>query len=479
LRGISKSFTGVRVLEGVDFAVREGEVHALVGENGAGKSTLMNIVSGVERADSGEMEFDGKAVHLRGPRDAQELGISFVHQELALVSQLSAAENIFLGRHPSRRGWVGWREIFERAGHLLAELGRPIDPRRLVVELSLAERQLVEIARALAFHARLIIMDEPTAPLSEHDAAGLYRAIAHLRGRGVGVIFISHRMKEVFQISDRVTVMRDGRTVLTADTAAASHDDLVRAMIGSEMKERLEHPPPTHQGREVLRIEGPMALTVKQGEIVGLAGLAGAGRTELLEWLFGAGNAASGRIFLEGRPVEILEPGDAIRHGLALVPDDRKAKGLVLGASVEANIALTAGRKRFWIDGVGERAAARRLIGELRIKAAGTEQAVRYLSGGNQQKVVIARWLLARARVFLLDEPTRGIDVRSKAEIYDLVRVLARGGAAVLLASSDLEELLGVADRIVVLHRGRVAGEMLRSEASEESIMHLATGGSE
>ena len=477
LQGISKSFSGVRVLDGVDFSVREGEVHALVGENGAGKSTLMNIVSGVEPSDAGVMVFDGQAARLGGPRDAQELGISFVHQELALVPQLSAAENIFLGRHPSRVGWVAWREIFERARELLAELGRPIDPRRLVAELSLAERQLVEIARALAFRARLIIMDEPTAPLSEHDAAGLYRAIGHLRERGVGVIFISHRFKEVFQISDRVTVMRDGRTVLTVETAAASHDELVRAMIGSEMKERLEHPPATHEGRERLRIEGPMALEVRVGEIVGLAGLAGAGRTELLEWLFGAGDEVNGRVFLDGRPVAIRQPRDAIRHGLALVPDDRKAKGLVLGASLEANIALAAGRGRFWIDGAGERGAASRLVRELRIRTAGIDQAVRYLSGGNQQKVVIGRWLLARARVFLLDEPTRGIDVRSKAEIYDLVRALAREGAAVLLASSELEELLGVADRIVVLHRGRVAGEMARAEASEERIMRLATGG--
>ena len=423
------------------------------------------------------MSFEGQAVHLRGPRDAQALGIGFVHQELALVPQLSVAENIFLGRHPSRRGWVAWGEIFERARQLLAELGRPIDARRLVAELSLAERQLVEIARALAFRARLIIMDEPTAPLSEHDAAGLFRTMGRLRQRGVGVIFISHRLKEIFQVSGRVTVMRDGRTVLTAETAATSHDELVRAMIGAEMKERLEHPPALHEGSPALRMEGPIALTVRQGEIVGLAGLAGAGRTELLEWLFGARSEARGRIFLEGRPVEIRTPRDAIRHGLALVPDDRKAKGLVLGASLEANIALAAGRRRFWIDKAGERAAARRLIGELRIKAADTNQAVRYLSGGNQQKVVIARWLLARARVFLLDEPTRGIDVRSKAEIYDLVRALAREGAAVLLASSELEELLGVADRIVVLHRGRVAGEMARGQASEESIMRLATGG--
>jgi ribose transport system ATP-binding protein len=480
LRSISKSFSGVRVLEDVYFDVLPGEVHALVGENGAGKSTLMNIVSGVVPADTGEILWEGRPVRLRSPRDAQDLGISFVHQELALAPQLSAAENIFLGRHPAARGWVRWREIYERARELLQELGHAIDPRRLVASLSLAERQLVEIARALAFQTRLIIMDEPTAPLPQRDAERLFRTIRHLRERGVSVIFISHRLKEVFQVSDRVTVLRDGKRVLTTHTAGAGLDDLVRAMVGTELKERFwSQPAAEAEAEEALRIEGPVSLVVRRGEIVGLAGLAGAGRTELLEWIFGAGEPHTGRLFVSGRPVRVRTPRDAIRYRLALVPDDRKAKGLVPGASLLVNIALAAGRNRWFIRAADEKQAAGQLLGELRIKATGLDQPVLYLSGGNQQKAVLAKWLFAGASVYLLDEPTRGIDVRSKAEIYDLVRALARGGAAVLLASSELEELLRLADRIVVMHRGRIAGELPRAQATEERIMQLATGGGE
>ncbi len=478
LQSISKSFSGVRVLEDVDFDVLPGEVHALVGENGAGKSTLMNIVSGVVPADAGQILWEGRPVRLRSPREAQNLGISFVHQELALAPQLSAAENIFLGRHPAARGWVRWREIHERARELLRELGHAIDPWRPVASLSLAERQLVEIARALAFQTRLIIMDEPTAPLPETDAERLFRTIRHLRERGVSVIFISHRLKEVFQVSDRVTVLRDGKRVLTTQTAGAGLDDLVRAMVGTELKERFWiQSAAAVEAEEALRVEGSVNLVVRRGEVVGLAGLAGAGRTELLEWIFGAGEPHAGRLFVSGRPVRVRTPRDAIRHRLALVPDDRKAKGLVPGASLRVNIALAGGRNRWFIRAADEKQAAGQLIGELRIKATGLDQPVLYLSGGNQQKAVLAKWLFAGASVYLLDEPTRGIDVRSKAEIYDLVRALARGGAAVLLASSELEELLRLADRIVVMHRGRIAGELPRAQATEERIMQLATGG--
>jgi ribose transport system ATP-binding protein len=479
LRGISKWFSGVRVLEGVDFEVRAAEVHALVGENGAGKSTLMNVVSGIVPADTGQMLWEDRPVRLRSPREAQDLGITFVHQELALAPQLSAAENIFLGRHPAGRGWVRWREIYGRAQELIEGLGHGIDARRLVADLSLAERQLVEIARALAFRARLIIMDEPTAPLTERDAEVLFRTIRNLRERGVGVIFISHRLKEIFQVADRVTVLRDGKRVLTTDVAGASVDDLVRAMVGTELSAHVAPEAAAGvEGEEAIRVEGPVSFAVRQGEVVGFAGLAGAGRTELLEWLFGTGKQA-GQIFVNGLPVSVRRPLDAIRHGMALVPDDRKAKGLVLGATLHHNIALASGRRRWFIRAAKERQAAGQLLGELRIKAAGLDQRVLYLSGGNQQKAVLAKWLYAGARVFLLDEPTRGIDVRSKGEIYDLVRGLASRGAAVLVASSELEELLRLADRIVVLHRGRTAGELARAEATEERIMQLATGGAQ
>jgi len=489
-RNISKSFGGIGVLEAVTFDLRWGEVHALVGENGAGKSTLMNIVSGVVRPDAGEMFCESRPIRFEGPRDAQALGISFVHQELALVPQLSVAENVFLGRHPVSHGFVNFREMHERTRQVLGELGREIDPRRPVTELSLTERQLVEIARAVAFESRLIIMDEPTASLSDHDAQALFRCIRLLRARGVSVIYISHRLKEIFEISDRVTVLRDGQRVLTQPTSEVTHEELVRAMIGVELKERLRSAAAgSAQSEEALRIQGSISLTVHRGEIVGLAGLAGAGRTRLLEWLFGAGGThrrttggdtcPTTEVLVNGRRARLRTPVDAIRNGLALVPDDRKTKGLVLGASVLQNIALAGGRTRFFVRRSQEEPVAQQWIGTLRIKVAGLSQPVVYLSGGNQQKVVLAKWLFAGARVFLLDEPTRGIDVGAKAEIYDMIRTLAGGGAAVLMASSELEELMGVADRIVVMHRGRIAGELARAEATEERIMHLATGGAD
>ncbi|HEV3198515.1 MAG TPA: sugar ABC transporter ATP-binding protein [Bryobacteraceae bacterium] len=477
LAGITKSFSGVRVLDHVDLNVRPGEIHALAGENGAGKSTLMNIISGVMAADGGQMLWEGVPVRLRRPRDAMDLGISFVHQELALVPQLSAAENIFLGRYPCVRGWISWREIHDRAGKLFAELGHPIDPSSPVADLSLAARQLVEIARALAFHARLIIMDEPTAPLTEQDAECLFRTIRTLRRRGVSIIYISHRLGEILRISDRVTIMRDGRRVLTEDTSRMSEGAMVRAMVGGELTERPDVRPASRTtATEAIRIEGPIDITIHHGEIVGLAGLAGAGRTKLLESIFGARRHYAGRIFVNGSAVRIRTPIDAIRHGIALVADDRKTKGLVLNASLRNNIAL-AGRRPVFIRAAQETAAAARLVGEMRIKCVGLNQAVQYLSGGNQQKAVLAKWLFAGSCVFLLDEPTRGIDVRSKAEIYDLVRALARGGAAVLMASSEHEELLALSDRILVMHRGRIAGALSRAEATEERIVHLATGG--
>jgi len=477
LRDISKSFGGIRVLDSVSLDLRPGEVHALVGENGAGKSTLMNIVSGVAPPDGGEIFWENRPIQLAGPRAAQSLGISFVHQELALVPQLSVAENVFLGRHPVARGLVNLREMHRRTRHVLGELGREIDPRRLVAELSLAERQLVEIARAVAFESRLIIMDEPTAPLGDRDAEALFRSIRLLRARGVGLIYISHRLKEIFEISDRVTVLRDGKRVLTRPTAEVTHEELVRAMIGTELKQRLESAAAgCAQTEEALRVQNPLALTVHRGEVVGLAGLAGAGRTRLLEWLFGAGGRAA-EVFVSGRRVRLRTPVDAVRHGLALAPDDRKAKGLVPGAPVLLNMALAGGRGRFFIRRSREAREAQKWIGALRIKVAGLSQPVVSLSGGTQQKVVLAKWLLAGARVFLLDEPTRGIDVGAKAEIYDMIRTLAGNGAGVLMASSELEELMGVADRIVVLDRGRIAGELARADATEEAIMRLATGG--
>lgn len=490
LEKISKSFGGVSVLDAVEFDVRGSEVHALVGENGAGKSTLMKIVTGVYSPDSGSMYWKGRRSHVRTPRHAHELGISMVHQELMLVPQLSAGENIFLGRHPLRNAsfrWVEWREIRRRAAALLEELGHPIDPARAVAELSVAEQQLVEIARALAFSAALIIMDEPTAPLSDREVKRLFQVIAQLKERGVSVVFISHRLKEIYEIADRVTVLRDGKWVATLPVAETTPETLVRHMVGRDVGEYFPQHKPEFPSQEVLRAEGLTAkgkfyninFSLRGGEILGLAGLVGAGRTELLESLFGAGEREAGRVYLNGRLAAIRTPVDAVRQGVALVADDRKEKGLVLTSPVQLNIALAGQRKyaRFgWLlEPETEKEMAGRLARRLRIRAPLT-QPVMYLSGGNQQKVVLARWLMADAKIFLLDEPTRGIDVGSKAEIYEMIRRLAEGGAAILLVSSELEEILRLADRILVMHRGRIAGELRREEATEESIMRLATG---
>jgi ribose transport system ATP-binding protein len=485
LQGISKSFGGAPVLTDISFEVLAGEVHALVGENGAGKSTLMNIVSGVLQPDSGRMEWAGRPVVLHNPRAAQDLGISFVHQELALVPQLSIAENVFLGRHPSRRlGLVKWDEMRERARELLAELGHDVDPRTPVEELSIGEKQLVEIARALACVSRLIIMDEPTAPLSERETERLFGVIGRLRNRGVSIIYITHRLKEVYTGADRVTVLRDGRLIATAPVSEMPHDLLVRHMVGRELSEESAEPHGSAQPVVMLKVDGlarghsfrDIGFEIRRGEIVALAGLVGAGRTEVLESVFGVSPADAGRIYVDGREVPVRTPADAIRAGIALVPDDRKAKGLMLGASVRVNMVL-ASERQFVIRGRQEAEAAQRMIGELSVRTRDAGTPVVELSGGNQQKVVLAKWLLTDVKVFLLDEPTRGIDVGAKAEIYALIRALARRGAAILFASSELEEVLRLADRILVMHRGRIAGELSRAQASDERIMQLATGG--
>jgi ribose transport system ATP-binding protein len=467
-------------------------VHALIGENGAGKSTLMKIVTGAYQADYGQVFWKGRPVEIKTPHQAHALGINIVHQELMLVPQLSIGENVFLGRHPVGRGvsrWVRWGDINERASSLLEGLGHPLDPKRPVGELSIAEQQLVEIARALAFSAELIIMDEPTSPLSEHETKRLFQTILQLKGRGVSVIYISHRLKEIHQVADRVTVLRDGRLIVTRPIQEITSDNLVRYMIGRKMSEQIYEKTWREDGDEALRVEGltaggkfsDISFKVRQGEIVGLAGLVGAGRTELVETLFGAGEAESGKVYVHGRLVRIKTPMDAVRHGLALVADDRKAKGLVLGGSVRFNVALAAPRKsaryRIFLNSSREREVAGQLARQLHLKTPSVEQQVRYLSGGGQQKVVLAKWLSADSRIFLLDEPTRGIDVGSKAEIYDLIRSLAESGAAILLVSSELEEILHLADRILVMHRGRISAELQREGATEELIMQLATGG--
>lgn len=489
MRGIEKSYPGVRALKGVDFDLRPGEVHALVGENGAGKSTLMKILAGAEVRDAGTLHVNGQPVDTVDPARAQELGIAIIYQEFNLVPYLSIAENIFLGREPKAAlpGFVNYGSMNAEAQALLQRLNVGLDPRTEVLRLAVADQQMVEIAKALSQNARILVMDEPSAALTDHELAALFRLIRSLREEGCGIIYISHRLEEVFAISDRITVMRDGEKVSTRNTPEVTRDILIRDMVGREMTETF----PTRQpniGKPMLEVQGltradtleDIHLTVHAGEIVGLAGLVGAGRTELARCIFGADHFEQGRILLEGQPVRIRSPKDAIRNGIGLVTEDRKQQGLVLPMTVRENTTLAnleALSRVGFVNAGRERTVTKDYIADLRIKTPGMEQAVRNLSGGNQQKVVLAKWLFTHSRLLIFDEPTRGIDVGAKYEIYLLMHKLAAQGAGILMISSELPEVLGMSDRVVVMHEGRIAGELSRRDATQEAVMHLATGG--
>ncbi len=486
VRHICKQFGAAPVLTDVCFDVREGEVHALVGENGAGKSTLMNIITGAVRPDEGTIEWQGHPVSVPHPRAARAMGIGFVHQELALVPQLSIAENIFLGRHPTRGSAlrvVNWRKMGEHARRVLTRLGCDLNPNRRVEELSIAERQLVEIARGIAFDSRLVVMDEPTAPLSRSESERLFGVIRSLRADGIAFVYITHRLKEVYALAGRVTVLRDGRHIATSDISEVSEDVLVRQMVGRELSQDTGERTRTVPDAVALRVEGltrkhdyrDISFEIRSGEIIALAGIMGAGRTEVLETLFGLCPADGGRVWVNGKLARIESPVDAIRAGLALVPDDRKAKGLILNASVLTNTVL-ASRRRFRINAGEEAETTSRMLRDLNVRASSMKESVGHLSGGNQQKIVLAKWLLANVKVLLMDEPTRGVDVAAKADIYSIIRTLANQGLAVLFASSEIEEILRLADRTIVFHAGQIAGELARHEATDERIMRLATG---
>jgi ribose transport system ATP-binding protein len=485
LRGIGKSFLGVRVLDGVDLQVRPGEVHAVVGENGAGKSTLMKVVSGVHQPDEGTVEFDGAPRTFRGPREAQQAGIGTVHQELTLLPERTVAENVWLGREPLRRGLVDRRAMLSRTAGLLASIGEgSLPPDTRVGRLGVARQQVVEIVKALALDARLLIMDEPTAALADHEVGQLYALVRRLQKQGMGVLYVSHRLKEVFDLSSRITVLKDGRAVATLDTADTSADQLVRHMVGRELS---SYYPGLAKPQEL----GPVRLTVRgggnrklrgidlrlrAGEVLGVGGLQGSGRSALARALFGAAPFSTGRVTVDGAPVRLRSPRAAIRAGIAYVSEDRKDEGIVAEQSVLDN-ALLAGRAVRPIRvGRGARTTRiRELLAAVELRAAGEEQEIRFLSGGNQQKVVLARWLALAPRILLFDEPTRGIDVGAKSAIHDLVRRLARDGAAVLMVSSELPELLGMSDRIIVMSDGRIVGE-LPAGATEEDVVALAVG---
>jgi len=488
MSGISKSYPGVVALEKVDLEVRRGEVHILLGENGAGKSTLMKILAGAVRRDEGTIEIEGVALSEPGPRAAQAAGVSIIYQEFNLIPHLTVAENIFLGREP-RRGFPGVIDqaaLFREGARRLADLGVDIDARAVVARLGVAEQQMVEVAKALSIDAKVLVMDEPTSALTDKEIDRLFFVIRSLKARGVAVIYISHRMEELYQIGDRVTVLRDGRLIGTRAIADTAMDALVRMMVGRDLTEKFPKEP-VPVGEELLRVEGltrhgvlhDISFTLRRGEVVGLAGLMGSGRTELARAIFGADPIDAGRIFVKGRQEYLNTPRAAIRAGVGFLTEDRKRQGLVLGLSVGENVCLpsvnrlaTAGCMHL----AREAAAADRYIADLRIKTPGAGQKVMNLSGGNQQKVVLAKWLCRGTDILLFDEPTRGIDVGSKVEIYRLINRLAADGKAILMISSELPEILGMSDRILVMHRGRLAGEFPAGSATQERLLQCALG---
>jgi ribose transport system ATP-binding protein len=489
MRRICKAFPGVQALEDVSLDIGRGEVVALVGENGAGKSTLIKILSGCYRADAGEVVLDGRRLERYSPQQAQQMGISVIYQEFNLARTLSVAENVFVGRQP--RTWaqtIAFGRMRAATQEILDSLHLPLDARRLVETLSVAEQQMVEIAKAISFQARIIVMDEPTAALTEHETATLFELVRRLKRQGVSVIYISHRLEEVFEVADRVVVLRDGRNAGGMGIAEATVDRIVHLMVGRQLKEMF-HRKTAEAGEPVLEVRGlsqkasgvrDVHLRVRAGEIVGLAGLVGAGRTQIARAIFGVDAPDAGELRLAGRPVSVRSPRDAIRAGMGFMPENRKEQGLFLILAVRENV-TAAGLGRLSRCGFVKPGAERQLVGslvrQLDIRTPSQEQQVQFLSGGNQQKVVLARWLSLRPKVLLLDEPTRGIDVGAKAEIYALMGELAGQGVGVLMISSELPEILGMSDRVLVAREGTIVGELPRERASQEAIMHLAAGG--
>ncbi|HEY7118408.1 MAG TPA: sugar ABC transporter ATP-binding protein [Tepidisphaeraceae bacterium] len=488
-RNLSKSFPGVRALHDVSLTLSRGEVLAVIGENGAGKSTLVRILAGVQPPDRGQILLDGQLVTLDSVNAALAAGIVLIHQELNLAENLDVGANIFLGREPRRLGFTHKRRIDQESATVLRRVGLDVSPRTIVGNLSIGQQQMVEIAKALACDARVLIMDEPTSSLSRHETEQLFGVIRDLRARGISVIYISHRLGEVKELADRVVVLRDGKSAGELARHEIDHDRMVRLMVGRDLAQLTRHERPARATQMMLEAVAlrtaahpghPLHFSVRAGEIVGVAGLVGAGRTEVLETLFGVVPAAGGQVRVAGNPIPLRGPADAIRAGLALVPEDRKLQGLVLGMAVCHNVSLAcldrATRARAFLDFAGERRIVADMIRQLDIRTPSDRQVVQYLSGGNQQKVVLAKWLAMRPKVLLLDEPTRGVDVGAKQEIYRLMEELAARGVAILFVSSEMEEVLRMSDRVLVMHEGQITGELSRDELNEESIMRLATG---
>jgi ribose transport system ATP-binding protein len=486
MKGIGKSFPGVKALDGVNLTVREGQVHALLGENGAGKSTLIKILSGAYIRDEGEIYWEGEKVTMRGPQDAQELGISTIYQEFNLAPNLTIAENIFLGHLPKKGILIDWETVRGRSREILDNLGVELSVDTLVSGLSVAEQQLVEIAKALNRKTRILIMDEPSAVLGEKDLDKLFDVVRQLRADGIGIIYISHRLKEIFELANEVTILKDGRYVATRSISEVNMDDLVRLMVGRDLKD--VYPKRTPElGEKLLEVknisrEGVLhniSFELRAGEIIGFSGITGSGRTELARVIFGADPYTDGEMYLYGEPYKVRSPGDAIRQGVALVTEDRKAQGLLLKLAVTQNTTIS-GLEKFTrygvINGKEELDVVNEHIVKLSIKTPSPNFLVVNMSGGNQQKVVLARWLSRGVRIFIMDEPTRGIDVGSKSEIYQIMAELAEQGVGIIMISSELPEVLGMSDRVMVMREGRLVKELSRAEASEEAIMLHAVG---
>jgi ribose transport system ATP-binding protein len=488
MKKISKAFGPVKVLEGVDFELEGGEIHALVGENGAGKSTLMKILGGVYHADEGTIERDDRPVAIRGTRDAQRHGIAIIHQELNLIPQLSVIDNLFLGREKHKGGVLDSRGMQALALEYLARLGvKSIDPRMEAGKLSVGKQQLVEIARALSLNARVLIMDEPTAALTDREIEVLFGLMRELKAEGVGIVYVSHRMEEIFQICDRISVLRDGEFVGQRMIRDTGFDEIVRLMVGREIGDRF---PKRNVALGQVRLEvrnlddghtiSGINFDVRAGEVLGVAGLMGSGRSEIVRALFGVSRRRSAEVWLDGAASHISDPSAAIGHGIGFVTEDRKTEGLVLGMCVRENITLTHLPKLAHggvVDGRSERAEVGEVVGRLNIRPRDSEIEVKSLSGGNQQKVVFAKWLEIAPKVLFLDEPTRGVDVGGKAEIYQIINQLAASGVAVVMASSELPEVLSISDRILVMHEGRQAAILDAKTATQETIMRAAAGG--
>lgn len=489
MRHISKAFPGVVALDDVSLTVGESEIHALLGENGAGKSTLMKILAGAQPKDGGEILLYGQAVTIDSPQKAMELGISIIYQEFNLVPYLSVGENIYLGREPRAvlPGFVDFRKLYADAQAVIDNLGVKIDARTPVNRLSIAQQQMVEIAKATSRKSKIIVMDEPSATLTTHELVALFRLMRQLKSEGVTIVYISHRLEEISEVCDRATIMRDGKWVATEDVKDLTREDIIRLMVGRELKDAIPKVA-AEQGQVALAVRNlnragvlhNITFEVKQGEVLGIAGLVGAGRTETARAIFGADAIDSGTIEIFGKPVKIKSPQDAIKYGIGLVTEDRKQQGLVLGMAVRENTTLAnlgALANLGFINSREERKVAEKYRTDLGVKTPHIEQAVQNLSGGNQQKVVLAKWLYTGSKILIFDEPTRGIDVGAKSEIYKLMNALAAQGVAIIMISSELPEVMGMSDRILVMHEGRITGELLRAEATQEKIMHLATGG--